>query len=151
MKNRIPPPILLLITGTIMWFVAKSAFAFPVVVPYPIVIAVIIAAIGVTIDVLALLEFRSVQTTVNPLKPENATSLVCSGIFRKTRNPMYLGLLFILAGWAVWLGSLSNILVLVLFVPVITALQIKPEEAALTTLFGHDYVDYCQQVKRWIG
>lgn len=151
MKNRIPPPILLLITGTIMWFVANSAFANTVSVPYPIVIAVALAGIGVTIDVLALFEFRSVQTTVNPLKPDSATTLVRSGIFSRSRNPMYLGLLFILSGWAAWLGSLSNIVVLISFVPLITVLQIKPEEAALTTLFGQDYVDYCQQVKRWVG
>jgi protein-S-isoprenylcysteine O-methyltransferase Ste14 len=150
MKNRIPPPVLLLITGTIMWFVAHSTFAHTMSVPYASVIAVVLAGIGVTIDVLALLEFRSVQTTVNPLKPENATSLVRNGIFNRSRNPMYLGLLFILTGWAVWLGSPGNIAVLILFVPLITALQIKPEEAALTTLFGQEYVDYCQQVRRWV-
>ena len=150
MKNRIPPPILLLITGTIMWFVAKSAFAFPVVVPYPIVIAVIIAAIGVTIDVLALLEFRSVQTTVNPLKPENATSLVCSGIFSKTRNPMYLGLLIALTGWCLYIGNLAGFLCLPLFILVLTQMQILPEERILSEKFGKPYTDYLKQVRRWI-
>ena len=63
---------------------------------------------------------------------------------------MYVGLLVILIGWAVWLGSLSNILVLILFWVVITELQIKPEEAALRTLFGQDYEKYCRQVARWV-
>ena len=150
MKNKIPPPVLLLVTGAMMWFVAHSSFAVSFSVPYPLFVAIGVASIGVAIDIFAIREFRSVKTTVNPLRPENASTLVRGGIFNKSRNPMYLGMLFLLSGWAIWLGSASNIVVIVLFVPLITQLQIKPEEAALRTLFGQDYVDYCEQVGRWV-
>lgn len=152
MKNRIPPPVLLLITGTAMWFVSRSAFAYAIDMPQTtaIAIAILLAACGIAIDVSALLQFRAAETTVNPLRPENASSLVRSGIFGKTRNPMYLGLLFILSGWALWLGSLANIAILFLFVPLITFLQIMPEEDALIALFPEDYADYCKQVPRWL-
>ncbi len=144
--------MLMLIAGTLMWFVAKSAFAYSVEIPFAIAltIALLLAACGVAIDVTAFLQFRTAETTINPLKPETATSLVRSGIFGRTRNPMYLGMMFILTGWAFWLGSAANIAVLVAFVPLITYLQIKPEENALKHLFPVDYEDYCEQVPRWL-
>jgi protein-S-isoprenylcysteine O-methyltransferase Ste14 len=152
MKNKIPPPVLMLFTGTIMWFVARSEFATAVEIPPTIAIAgaLLLAACGIAIDVSAFLQFRKAKTTVNPLKPENASSLVRSGIFAKTRNPMYLGMIFILAGWALWLGSLTNIAVLVLFVPLITFLQIKPEEVVLQQLFSEEFSDYLDAVPRWL-
>lgn len=149
MRNKIPPPILLLITGAIMWIVARSTIAYKVSVPYPLALSLCLAAIGVLISVLALREFRKVQTTINPLAPDSATSLVKSGIFGYSRNPMYVGLLFLSAGWAVWLGSQANIVVVLLFVVLITELQIKPEERALRKLFGEGYDQYCQRVRRW--
>lgn len=149
MKNKIPPPILLLVTGAIMWFVARSSFAYEVSVPYPLVLSLCLAAVGICVAVLALREFRSVETTIDPLSPERATSLVDTGIFRYSRNPMYVGLLLMSAGWAVWLGSQANIVVILLFVVTITELQIKPEEKALRILFGKEYDLYRQRVRRW--
>jgi len=149
MKNRIPPPVLLLVTGVIMWLVAHSDFAYPVSVPYPLALSLSVAALGLLIALLAIRQFRDAQTTVNPLSPEKATSLVNTGIFSRSRNPMYVGLLFVSVGWALWLGSLSNVVVIGLFVVVISELQIKPEEKALKSLFGSVYEDYCMQVRRW--
>jgi protein-S-isoprenylcysteine O-methyltransferase Ste14 len=150
MKNRIPPPILLLITGAIMWLVAKSEFAYPVSIPYPLVLSISPSILGVAIAAIAGRQFGIAQTSINPLSPEKATSLVDSGIFSVSRNPMYVGLLLISAGWAVWLASLANIAVIALFVFVITNLQIKPEEDALRKLFDQQYDDYCRNVRRWI-
>jgi protein-S-isoprenylcysteine O-methyltransferase Ste14 len=150
MKNKIPPPILLLITGVIMWAVSQSEFAYPVSIPYPLALAISLAAIGIVIAAIAGRQFGIAQTTVNPLSPEKATSLVSTGIFGLSRNPMYVGLLLMSLGWAVWLGSLTNIVVIALFVFVITSLQIKPEEKAMRSLFGDDYEDYCRRVRRWI-
>lgn len=150
MKNKIPPPILLLITGGIMWLVARSDFAYPITVPYPLALSVASAAVGLFIAVIAMRQFNAAETTVNPLAPDSATSLVSSGIYRRSRNPMYAGLLFILAGWSLWLGSLTSIVVIVLFVVTITELQIKPEEEALSELFGEEYKEYCRNVRRWI-
>jgi len=150
MRLKIPPPVLLVTSGAVMWFIARSAFAFPLAVPYSSAVAVVLGATGVLIGLLAVRQFRLAETTVNPFRPEKSSALVRTGIFGKSRNPMYVGLLVILIGWAVWLGSLSNILVLILFWVVITELQIKPEEAALRTLFGQDYEKYCRQVARWV-
>lgn len=141
---------MLLITGTIMWLVARSDVAYPVAVPYPLALALLSAAIGFSIALLAMRQFNAVDTTVNPLAPESATTLVSTGIYKRSRNPMYAGLLFILAGWALWLGSLMAVVVIVVFVLAITELQIKPEEKALRALFGESYETYCQQVRRWI-
>jgi protein-S-isoprenylcysteine O-methyltransferase Ste14 len=90
-----------------------------------------------------------VGTTTNPLKPEAASALVRGGVFELSRNPMYLGSLLVLTGWGLWLGSPSNILVAVLYGVLIAELQIKPEELALTGLFGQEYADYCREVRRW--
>jgi protein-S-isoprenylcysteine O-methyltransferase Ste14 len=84
------------------------------------------------------------------LSPETATSLVDGGIFSVSRNPMYVGLLLVSIGWAVWLASLTNIAVIVLSVVVMTNLQIKPEEDALRKLFVEKYAEYCRNVRRWI-
>jgi len=150
MNNKIPPPILLVLFGVAMWFVAKSEFAYPVSIPFALVIAIMLAAVGVLIAVLALRRFSAAETTVNPLKPDTATSLVQSGIFSKSRNPMYVGLVIDLVAWAVWLQSLGNIAMLLVFIIMLNEWQIKPEEAAMRKLFGHEYETYCRKVRRWL-
>ena len=99
----------------------------------------------------AFIQFRRAQTTVNPYKPETATKLVTSGVFAWSRNPMYLGLLILLLGWAVKLGTLSPFLGPLLFIPLIRYAQIRPEEYAMRMRFVKDYDDYCQRVNRWLG
>lgn len=149
MKNRIPPPVILLLFGTAMWFLAHSEFALAVAIPYALWIAIVLGVLGLLVSGSAIRRFRAVDTTVNPLKPDTASALVQAGAFSRTRNPMYVGLLLVLAGWAVWLQSLSNVALLLLFVVAITELQIKPEEAALRIVFGADYERYCRNVRRW--
>ena len=90
------------------------------------------------------------ETTISPLQPDSATSLVHKGVFGRTRNPMYVGLFLVLLAWAVWLQAISNTIVLLAFVLWLTEMQIKPEEAALRKVFGQGYVDYCKRVRRWI-
>jgi protein-S-isoprenylcysteine O-methyltransferase Ste14 len=107
--------------------------------------------VGVAIDVAALRRFHQARTTVNPMDPGKATRLVTDGVFRISRNPMYLGLLLLLIGWALWLGSASAWLMPPLFVMVITVVQIIPEEQALGQLFGAQYLAYRGTVARWIG
>jgi protein-S-isoprenylcysteine O-methyltransferase Ste14 len=150
LKNKIPPPVILLLFGIAMWCVAHSELAYPIAIPHALIVAIALAAVAVLIAGSAIRQFGAAETTVNPLKPDTASALVQTGIFGKTRNPMYLGLLVALCGWAIWLQSLSNVGVLVAFVVVINELQIKPEEAALRKLFGEDYERYCQKVRRWI-
>ncbi|MFK7887205.1 MAG: isoprenylcysteine carboxylmethyltransferase family protein [Gammaproteobacteria bacterium] len=148
MRPRIPPPIIGIAFGVAMWLIARKVgvLGFP---GQPLVAAVLMLCGGV-IDLLSVAAFFSARTTVNPLRPERAESLVVTGFFRYSRNPMYLGMLLILTGWAVWLGQPLNLLLLVWFVLSINTLQIRPEELALEAKFGDDYRAYCARVRRWI-
>lgn len=150
MKTKIPPPIFLVIAGVIMWGVARSPISIPFEIPYALIIAILLAVLGVSIGLVSFRQFRAFGTTVDPLNPEKASTLVQSGIFGRSRNPMYVGLMLILGGWAIWLGSLGNLLVLLGFFFAITELQIKPEETALEALFGAEYDDYRNRVRRWL-
>lgn len=96
------------------------------------------------------IRFRRANTTVNPLKPQAASSLVTAGIYRYTRNPMYLGLLFLLVAWAVLLSSPFALLGPVAFVTYISRFQIVPEERVLAALFGAEYAAYQAGVRRWL-
>jgi len=113
--------------------------------------ALLPAAIGVGVIYDANMQFRRAQTTINPLRPQMASTLVMKGIYRITRNPMYLGLTLWLTAWALWLGTLSCWIVVAAFPIIITGLQILPEERALEKLFGEPYLDYRKRVSRWIG
>ena len=111
----------------------------------------LVAAVGIAIAVAAFARFRQIGTTANPVDPSKASRLVTDGVFRVSRNPMYLGLLLLLIGWAVWLGSVSPLVVPPLFVFAITVVQIIPEERALNRNFGEEYVSYRRSVARWVG
>lgn len=95
-------------------------------------------------------EFQRAKTTVNPLHPERATAVVTGGIYRFTRNPMYVGIALVLVGWFVVVGGLSAIAGLPLFAWYITRFQVVPEERALSSKFGAEYADYLQSVRRWV-
>lgn len=105
---------------------------------------------GFGIAVAGILAFRKAQTTIDPTKPQESSQLVTSGIYRFTRNPMYLGLALVLLGWIVQMGMGISFSALVVFVWFISKYQIMPEETILKERFGEPYTKYCQQVRRWI-
>ena len=107
-------------------------------------------AIGAIILVLAVRAFVRVRTTVNPLSPEEADTLVTNGLYRLSRNPMYLAMACLLVGVAFLIGNLAAFIGPVLFVCVMTELQIKPEERALHSKFGEAFLAYCRRTRRWI-
>lgn len=146
---KVPPPVVLLTSAVLMWLLSEL---FPTnnEPQLRFVIAPLLACIGISIAISGILSFRRAATTVNPLTPEKATSLVIVGVYKFTRNPMYLGLLFILIAWFVLLSNLYSAFMLIVFVLYLTEFQIKPEEKALTVLFGDEYVAYKKSVRRWI-
>jgi protein-S-isoprenylcysteine O-methyltransferase Ste14 len=150
LKTVIPPPVYALVIAAIMWWLDKS---WPVVVWLDSALNVaglVIIALAVVLDLWSLgLFFRS-KTTPNPMKPASTRALVVDGMYRITRNPMYLGMLIALTGWWIYLGSLSPLLMLPVFVRVLTVQQILPEEAVLEEKFGAEYLDYKRRVRRWI-
>lgn len=101
-------------------------------------------------DLWSLRLFFKAETTFNPLKPERTQALVTKGLYRYTRNPMYVGLLVMLVGLAIFLGSISPFLILPVFMWIITTMQIIPEEMILQQKFGQMYQDYRQRVPRWL-
>jgi protein-S-isoprenylcysteine O-methyltransferase Ste14 len=149
--SRIPPPVWTVLIAAAMW-VLNRYFPVSTLVPEPSnTLGWGIAAIGPFAPLAALIQFRQARTTMNPHRPEAASRLVTSGVFAWTRNPMYLGLLIFLLGWAVRLGTLTPLSGPLLFVPLIQHVQIFPEERVLRTLFGDDYERYCRRVHRWLG
>jgi protein-S-isoprenylcysteine O-methyltransferase Ste14 len=151
METRIPPPVFLLLAAAAM--AAMHHFApGPRLLPAPWNwLGLLPCALGAVLDKRTYRRFRRFQTTINPMHPEQASRLVSGDVFELSRNPMYLGLVLLLAGLAVLLGTASPWLVLPVFVIVITWLQIIPEERALTRRFGDEYVAYCRRVNRWFG
>jgi protein-S-isoprenylcysteine O-methyltransferase Ste14 len=138
------------IAAALMWGIAAALPSLRVDVPRAGLIAAICAALGVVIAGAGLVAFHRARTTANPMRPEAATSLVTTGIYRWTRNPMYLGWLPVLAGWAVYLQHPAALLVLPLFMLYLTRFQIIPEERALSAKFGGQFDAYRQRVRRWL-
>ena len=150
MQNKIPPPVYVLLAGALMWFIARSSFALRIDVPWEQYVAAIVAVAAIAIDVMAIWHFRQSKTTINPLNPTKSSALVTHGIYRYTRNPMYVGMLLLLVAWALLLESVTSLLVVPAFVFTLTMMQIRPEEAAMRSLFPGEYDDYCRRVRRWI-
>jgi len=100
--------------------------------------------------IVALIAFARARTTVNPVEPEQAKTLVTTGLYRISRNPMYLAMALILLGSALRLSNIGVFIAPALFVWSITMFQIKPEERALQSIFGEDFTAYRQQTRRWL-
>ncbi len=105
---------------------------------------------GFSIILISFQTFKKEKTTINPIKIEKATSLVTSGIFKYSRNPMYLGMVLILISTAVKFNFYGGVLVIVFFVYFITIFQILPEEKAMKKLFGEDFLKYKNKTRRWL-
>ncbi len=150
LKTKIPPPVYMLLFGIAMYFLAK-AFPSPVLLePVERSIGYAFAALALLLDFSAILQFFKLKTTVNPIKPQNTRTIVNKGMYRFSRNPMYLGLFFWLVAWAIYLAVPAPFLLLPVFIWLITVMQIIPEEKVLEEKFGDDYLNYKKQVRRWI-
>lgn len=150
MATRIPPPVVMLMVALLMWLAADRLPPAPVEYAGRLPLALALAAAGLAVAVAGVLGFRRARTTVNPLRPERASALVTSGIYRWSRNPMYLGDLLLLLGWAAWLGSVPALCLVPAFVLCLNRFQIRAEEGALAARFGETYAAYCRRVRRWL-
>jgi protein-S-isoprenylcysteine O-methyltransferase Ste14 len=150
LELKVPPAAVALIIAALMWFVSWVAPALRLVFPGRDLLAMILAGAGVVIAILGVASFRRARTTVHPMKPEASSSLVRSGAYALSRNPMYLGLLLILIGWAIFLSNILAFLVLPVFIFYMNRFQIEPEERALDRRFGEEFVAYKSRVRRWL-
>lgn len=97
----------------------------------------------------ALYQFVKTRTPVDSRELSGTRALVTGGIYRYSRNPMYLAMLLLLLAWGLYLGNAFNTVLAALFVSCMNRLQIRHEETALLRQFGKAYQNYCIQVRRW--
>jgi protein-S-isoprenylcysteine O-methyltransferase Ste14 len=150
LELKIPPVALGVLVAALMWLASWRVPAFGFEFPLRGLLSVSVAVAGAIVSGLGIVSFRQARTTVNPMKPDAASSLVVSGVYRLTRNPMYLGFLLILLGWAIFLSNVLAFLFLPAFVFYINHFQIEPEEKALRSLFGPQFAAYITRVRRWL-
>ena len=147
---KVPPVAVVLVTGALMWLVARTVPSLDVACPARQVLAAATVAIGLVVAAMGVFSFRRAKTTVNPMKPDSSSALVVTGIYRWTRNPMYLGFLCVLLGWGIFLSNAPAFLMLPGFILYLNRFQIEPEERALTNLFGEAFLAYRTRVRKWI-
>ena len=152
LEHKLPPPVMALLLGAAMGGLGHAGSA-----PLPALqgawtpwLAGGLVGVGLGFDLTGLWAFYRARTTFNPLQPGKATQIVTTGVYRYTRNPMYVGLLCQLCAWAVWLSQPLAWVGPPLFVALINRLQIAPEERILAQKFGAEYRDYQARVRRWL-
>ncbi len=150
MNTKVPPPIVGLCVAALMMMVNRLLPDLQLNIAAFRWLAIVLVVVGLSIELYSVALFFKSRTTVNPLKPENTNSLVTSGLYTYSRNPMYFGMLLLLIGFAFWLGNPVTVVIPALFVWYITRFQIKPEEKVLGELFGDQFTQYCARVRRWI-
>ena len=150
LELKVPPLLVWLVFAGAMLGVAYSAPGLSFTLPGRATVAVALVALGGALALAGVLAFRDKRTTVNPLTPGASSSLVDSGVYRLSRNPMYLGFLLALAAWAVYLSNAGAALLVPAFVAYLTQYQIKPEERALLARFGSEFAQYMSRVRRWL-
>ncbi len=131
LENKIPPPIIALASALLMWGISANSpnIALSTYVSMSLIIIILVSGLFFVLSGLVL--FRRAKTTIDPMKPESATSLVSTGIYRISRNPMYLGLLLLLLVFFLYLAAPFSVIGIIAFVLYINEFQIKPEERAL--------------------
>lgn len=149
LKTKIPPPAVAVVTALIIWGISRLAPQVAMPSGARLSVALALVVMGVSLGAAGIISFRLGRTTVNPTKPEEASSLISTGIYRVTRNPMYLGILFALIAWAVFLSSAWALFAAGGFVLYMNHFQIAPEERALLELFSNEYKSYKARVRRW--
>ena len=144
-------PIVYVVLFGVLMYVSSVIFpGFAFELEYSLFIALGVFLFGVAIVALGGLQFRRASTTVNPFTPEKTSSLVVTGIYRFSRNPMYVGFFLFLLAISILIANVVTLVFLPLFVLTINRFQIRPEEQVLETIFGDEYRQYLKSVRRWI-
>lgn len=150
LELRVPPVLVAVVVAGAMWLATSRLPGLGLPLPARGAFGPLLAGAGAVVAVAGVAAFRRRRTTVDPTRPEAATALVNEGIYRHTRNPMYLGIALALGGWAWWLANAAAVALVVAFVAWIDRLQIVPEERVLRRKFGAAYEGYAARVRRWL-
>jgi protein-S-isoprenylcysteine O-methyltransferase Ste14 len=148
LDTKVPPPVVLLVMGTLALAIARLV-PNPHV-PVPMAAIWIFVCAGLALNIIPKCVFHKAGTTINPLRPETSSRLITSGAYRFTRNPMYLGHSLILLGWVFHLGSIAAMATVPASILYVSRFQIAPEERCLSARFPDTYPVFCRQVPRWI-
>jgi protein-S-isoprenylcysteine O-methyltransferase Ste14 len=149
LELKIPPPVVFLAFAGLMWLVSVALPWSTLPLPGRS-LATALAALGGLLGVPSIVSFLRARTTLSPEKPSQTTKLVVTGVYALTRNPMYLSLLLVLIGWAIYLENVVAFLLIPFFVLYLNRFQIKPEERVLALLFGSEFEAYSKRVRRWL-
>ena len=150
LELKIPPVATMLVCAVAMRWVARRTPAWTWPIPGRLLVAALLAAVGGGFALAGLWAFRKARTTILPHRLDRTSAFVAHGVYRVTRNPMYLGLLLVLLAWAVRLSNLPALAFLPAFVLYMDRFQIRPEERVLREKFGDAFADYAKSVRRWI-
>jgi protein-S-isoprenylcysteine O-methyltransferase Ste14 len=150
LELRVPPPVVTATAALLMWLIAIPFPSLDLDLPARSAVGGIFVVLGLVMGAAALFGFRKANTTINPMTPDASTALVVQGVYRLTRNPMYLALLAILIGWGYVVANVAALAMLPLFMLYLDRFQIGPEERALQARFGADYERYRGSVRRWL-
>ena len=150
LELKVPPLVLVLVLAGAMWFAAMQLPSLAITLSWRQGLAVTISGVGILLILAGGYAFQKAKTTVNPTTPAAASSVVTSGVYRFSRNPMYVGFLLALIGWATFLSHTLPFLLLPVYVAYMNRFQISPEERALSAKFGDEYEAYKQAVCRWL-
>ncbi|PJA31684.1 MAG: isoprenylcysteine carboxyl methyltransferase [Zetaproteobacteria bacterium CG_4_9_14_3_um_filter_53_7] len=150
LRLKIPPPVVALLCAAAIWGLSELLPAHNIGVEIRHGISYVLLAMAITVDLWALVSFMRVKTTIDPRYPHKTSVIVSSGIYRYTRNPMYLGLVLILSALSIWLGAKFGLFIVAGFIMYINTFQIIPEEEHLEKQFGDVYIRYKEKVRRWI-
>jgi protein-S-isoprenylcysteine O-methyltransferase Ste14 len=149
-ETKIPPPMLAVLFISFMWLADQYSPGSVIDETFRISVAIGLSLFGALSVVLGIVSFVRAKTTLNPLQPEKAGTLVTTGIYKYTRNPMYLGMLCVLLAWGLFLANGFSLVLAILFIPVMNFLQILPEERAMELNFREHYIAYKGKVRRWL-
>ncbi|HAY41548.1 MAG TPA: protein-S-isoprenylcysteine methyltransferase [Gammaproteobacteria bacterium] len=150
LENKIPPPLITVFFALLMWLVSLVTYRFTFAEDLRIILSLLFFLAGFTVAFLGIYSFIKFNTTVSPIKLKEVSNLVTTGVYKYSRNPMYLGLFIILVGWGILLSNLYTIVFPFVFILTINRLQIIPEERVLESIFRSKYVEYKSRVSRWI-
>lgn len=150
LELKIPPLALVIIVAAAMWATSRFEGALRWSVPGAAWLAGTLALLGMLVAGAGVVAFRKAGTTVDPRVPEESAALVVSGVYRYSRNPMYVGFVLLLCGWALFSGSVLALLFIPAFIAYLNRFQITPEERFMREKFGESYARYSRCVRRWI-
>ena len=149
LEAKVPPPAVVLFMGACMWLISRAAPSLHFDLPANKWLAVVLVSVGFVTGMSGVMTFRTAKTTTDPTKP-HASSMVTWGIYALSRNPMYLGGLIMLLGWAIFVSNVLVFACLPAYVLYINRFQIAAEERVLASLFGQPYAAYQARVRRWL-